>query len=256
MKTNCFIGFLKGKLSFLYVAVLLLFFTSGVATAQMMDDVGSSDMGGAEAPFRYGAVLGAGFNQFTQPGTLIGINVGAMGRYQVLDFMDLQAELIYTTQGGGRADYSRDVSDLGAEITAVSYFNRSVIFQNVELPVSARLTMNSYTASEIVPRLVAGGSIAYNVAAFEVHDKFYVLADGRPVAITNKQENVGNEYEDLQLSLHAGIAIDYKLPGGNLFTTEIRYRQGMVNVNAVTDIPDQRGVLFTNSLSFNFLFAF
>ncbi len=255
MKKNCFLGFLKGKLLPLHVVLLLFLLSSADIKAQILD-VESADVGGAEAQFRYGFTMGGTINQFTQPGTLIGFNGGVMGRYNVLDFIDVQAELLYTTQGGGRESYTRDVSDLGAEIMAVSYFNRSVIFQNVELPVSGRFTLNAVSAGEVVPHVIVGGSFAYNIAAFETHDKYYVMADGTPVAITNKNENVGNEYEDLMYSIHGGIAVDYKLTGGNVFTMEMRYRQGMNNVNSVRDIPDQRGVLYTNTLAFNFSFLF
>jgi hypothetical protein len=256
MKKNRFFGFLKRKLTPMYFALLLLLISVGPISAQMMEDAASSDVGGAEAAFRYGVLIGGTFNQFTQPGTMIGFNGGAMGRWNAVDFMDLQFELLYTMQGGGREPYTRDLTDLGGELTAVTYNNRSVIFQNLELPVSLRFTLNPIKAGEIVPRLFVGGSIAYNIAAFETHDKYYVLDDGTPVAITNKLENVGNEYEDLMYSIHGGIAMDFKLNGGYIFTTEFRYRQGMNNVNSITDIPQLRGVLFTNTIALNFIFTF
>lgn len=247
VKTNVFNS--KGICKGLRILLVYLLMVSNASLAYGQADTGGSGL-------KFGFKLGASLNQFSQPGTLIGFNGGFIGFLDITDFMDLGFEVLYTLQGGGRAPYTRDLTEIGGNVETVTYLNRMVKFQNLEIPLSLRFTLPALSSGDVVPRIVIGGGYAYNIAAFEVRDTYYEFTNNTAGMVTNDHENVGAEYEDHQFSIHGGFAIDFRLADGKWLNTEIRYRQGMNNVNSYQDDPQLRGILYTNTLSFNFGLTF
>ncbi|MCK4344299.1 MAG: outer membrane beta-barrel protein [Bacteroidales bacterium] len=229
---------------------ILLVYLLMVSNASLAYGQADADAGGFG--LKYGFKLGTSLNQFSQPGTLIGFNGGFVGFLDITDFMDFEFELLYTLQGGGRAQYRRDLTEIGGNVETVTYLNRMVIFQNLEIPLSLRFTLPALSSGDVIPRIVIGGDYAFNVAAFEVRDTYYEFTNSTSGMVTNDRENVGAEYEKHQVSIHGGFAIDFRLADGKWLNTEIRYRQGINNVNSNQDDPQLRGILYTNTLSFNF----
>ncbi len=219
--------------------------------------------GGSPGSILVGARAGANFNQFQQPGTAIAGNVGAFGRYGLTDFLEVQADLLYSVEGGGRRDYTPDIipSDVNpfngdGLLSSLDYINRSVYLQNVQLAISARLTLPELNSGAMVPRFIVGGSYSYNLAAFEQRDLFFHFNDGREVILSNRTENVGGDFFDHNLSAHGGFAMDYNLSNGNVFTMEFRYSHGFTNqieteVGQAVLIEDLR----TNTFSINFSYT-
>lgn len=159
---------------------------------------------------------------------MIGFTAGLVGSYEVADFFTVQAELLYKISGGGRADATRD---LAGEVLSVTYLNRSVAMQTIELPVMLYFTLAELNAGDIVPRLGVGASYGYCMAAFESHDKIYTLSDGTQTILGNRSENVTSDIESHQFAFKVGLAIDYKLESGKILGTEMRYSYGLNDVN-------------------------
>ena len=219
--------------------------------------------GGTPGAILVGARAGVNFNQFQQPGTAIAGHLGAFGRYGLTDFLEVQADLLYSVEGGGRRDYTPDIipSDVDrfngdGSLSSLDYINRSVYLQNVQLAVSARLTLPDLNSGAMVPRFIVGGSYSYNLAAFERRDLFFHFNDGREVILSNRTENVGGDFFNHNLSVHGGFAMDYSLENGNVFTMEFRYSHGLTNqveteVGQAVLIEDLR----TNTFSINFSYT-
>jgi len=239
------------KKNFKHLLVTCLILTSVTLLAQ---DEGVSTTGsGGGSSMAIGAKIGANFNQFSQPLTNIGGSVGGFVRYQILDFLEAQGELIYSQQGGGRMDYTRDFSFIDGPIRNVQYVNRSIMLHNIEVPISARLTMPEFNGGAIVPKLIVGGSYSYNMAAMEYNDKIFNFVDGTRGLVSNTTENVSLNYFPHNFSVHAGIALDFNLADAKVFTMEFKYRKGFSNLNQVmTTITELTDKLYSSAFSVNF----
>lgn len=212
-----------------------------------------------EAQIKVGATAGTNFNSFSQPGTTIGANVGGFGRYQILDFLEAQAEIKYSLTGGGRYDYTLDFSVPGSSpssdnlITSIDYRNRGVLLHAVEVPISARVSLPDLTEATIEPKLILGFSYAYIFGAFEQRDGMFHFNDGSEILLSNLEENIGANIKSSNLSFFLGFAIDYNLDNGNTFTTEFRYQRGINNLNDVGFVdPDVTDTMYSQTVSINF----
>lgn len=262
--------YMKNKLTFkatvtsAMLAFAVLFgFTESFAQDEINID-GSS--GGGD--LMIGAKVGVNFNQFSQPLTTIGGSAGGFVRYPVLDFLEVQGELIYSLQGGGRIEYSRDYnlssnsgsgssygSSYDGPIDYVQYVNRTVLLHVIEVPVSARLTLPEFNGGAIVPKLIVGGSYSYNFAAGEKNDKIFNFVNGTRGLVSDTYDNVGGNYFPHNYSFHAGFALDFNLADAKVFTMEFRYRQGLSNLNQVeTTITELTDRLYSSGFSINFAY--
>jgi hypothetical protein len=229
--------------------LLIVFLTNGQLFAQATGD-------SPEFPttISIGAKVGASFNQFTQPGTMIGFNGGAFAKYTVTNFLNARIEVLYSQQGGGRQNYFDQLIPLldPANVSSVTYVNPFVVFNNVEVPLIAEFGLPELSGGTIVPKFLVGGSYAFAVSAFEHHTKHYEFNDGSSVDFGYKKENVGSTYKQNQWSMMFGIGIDYNL-GKRVFSTDIRYRQGLTQLNDFKFTgPQAGGKLYSSSLTFNF----
>lgn len=205
-----------------------------------------------QGEIRAGAKLGANFNQFNQPGTSIGVMAGAFGNYEVLDYLKVQLEVLYMQQGGARINNTRDLGDIGGNISSISYYNRYVVFNNVEVPLLIKATLPDFKGEAVTPYLLLGGAYGFNAGAIEYHDRLYVFTNGDIVPISNLSENVGANYSQHQFGIIGGIGMDFNL-GEKTFTTEIRYRKGVNEISNIDySIIGQAEKIYTSSLSINF----
>ncbi len=213
----------------------------------------AQDDGATTNGFRAGLKVGANFNQFNQPGTTIGFNGGLFAAYSPIKVLELQLEVLYMQQGGAREAYFQDLTYLDGTVTGINYFNRYVTFHNVEVPVIVRATLPSLSGESITPRLLVGFAYGFAVGAMEYSDKHYYFAeDGLVVPVSNQRTNVGANYEQHQFGVIAGFAVDYSL-GGKIFTTEVRYRRGINELNLLNyAVLEHSGQLYSSSLSINF----
>jgi len=245
------------------LAVLLgigIAFGTSTANAQ---DASSGGFGLGELVI--GAKVGFNSNSFSQPGTTTGVSAGGFIRSQLLDFLEVQGEIIYSLQGGGRMDYIRDFSlnfgggsggsggSIDGPIDYIEHVNRSILLNVVEVPISVRLGIPEFNGGAIVPRLILGGSYSYNFAAIEISDKIINFVDGTRGLVSNTTENVSDNYFPHNFSAHAGIALDFNLAEAKVFTVEFRYRRGFQNLNQVeTNITELTDRLFSSGFSINF----
>lgn len=218
---------------------------------------------GVNAQIMIGAKVGANINQFNQPGSVFGFNGGAFGKYQVMDFLGVRAELLYNQQGGARQDYSQDYTQLGGNIDIVDYTNRFVNLHNLEIPVLVELSHPSFSDEAISPRLVLGVGYGFNMGAMETHEKTYHFNNGptQQIMISDERENVTDNYKQHMWGFIAGFAIDMKA-GEHTCTLEVRYRKALNQINnfrfgvpAQDGLPGtigQEGDLYPSTLSINF----
>jgi hypothetical protein len=225
------------------------------------------------AQFVVGAKLGANMNQFTQPGTTVGLNAGVYGAYTVVPALTIRFEPHYSQEGGARPNYSRDYSQISDNIASVHFVNPSVRFHNVQIPLFLELTLPEFSEETIKPKLMLGGSYGIMINATEVHTKRYEFIDDGgdtssppvddPVAIdvAYQKENVTDNYARNQWSVWAGIGLEFEA-GERSFSFDVRYRQGLNNLNLLRysspgnssgtlGVPGTGGELFSSSLSFN-----
>lgn len=210
------------------------------------------------AQIKVGATTGANFNSFGQPGVIIGGNVGAFGRYQVLDFLEAQAEIKYSLSGGGRHDMLRTFDfdqSQEAELNSIEYLNRAAYFHSLEIPLSARLGLPDLAESAISPKFIVGFSYAFIFNAVEQRDALYFFNNDTELLLSNVEENIGADINSSNFSYVIGFALDFTLDNGNVFTTEFRYQRGINNLNAVA-IADPRVTenLYSQTFSLNFAY--
>lgn len=215
------------------------------------------------AQIMVGARLGANINQFNQPGTIFGFNGGAFARYQVMDFVSARGELTYNQQGGARSGYTRDLinTGLGETFSSVTYTNRYVNLNNLEIAAIAEITHPDFIEETVMPKLLIGLAYGYLISANESAEKTYNYNTSNPSAtgltsftISDTHENVRSNYQHGQLGFIVGMAVDYKV-GERTFTTEVRYRKSINQlhaINNITQVPGEIGDLYTTTISLNF----
>lgn len=213
--------------------------------------------GAVHAQISVGALAGVNLNQFTMPGTTIGLNVGAYGAYQVTPFLTGRLEITYSQEGGGRQDYSIPLDDprlanIAGNLSQVNFINPYVYFHNLNVPLMFELTLPEFAEQTVKPKLLLGGSFAYMFSANELHTKQYIFSDNTFTNIPYLREDVSSNYVASQFSILAGLGVDFKTEKRN-FSFDIRYRQGMTQLNNVkASYSYIDGRLFSSTLSFNF----
>ncbi len=207
----------------------------------------------ANAQLSIGALTGVNLNQFTMPGSTLGINAGAFGSYKLTPFLSTRLELLYSQQGGGRQNYSLPLDEsFSGTVAQLNYINPYVYLHTVQVPVLVDLTLPEFEDAAVRPQLLLGGSYSYMFAADELHTAQYIFTDGTFANIPYLRENVGANYVASQLSLMAGMGMVFKSEKRS-FAFDIRYRQGITQLNNVRQtLSYQDGRLFSSTLSFNF----
>lgn len=224
----------------------------------------------AQIGIRVGAKAGVALNQFTQPGSTIGFSAGAYGSYQVLPFLNVKLEPSYAQFGGARQSYYVDYSAIDGSVSAIGFYNPSVIMHTVEMPVLAELTLPEFEDETIIPKLIVGGSYSLMFKATESSTMRYFFNDGTPsVDVGYRLRNASDDYARNQFSAIVGFGVLFKTDSRD-FQFDIRYRQGFTQVNRIK-YPDAiqtsssssssspglpangvGGNLYPSTLSFNF----
>jgi hypothetical protein len=214
-----------------------------------------------------GAKTGVNLNQFSQPGTTIGVNAGIYGTYRVNSFLSVKLEPQYSQEGGGRPDYGRIYTEISSNISNVYFLNPSVRFHNLQIPLFVELTLPELSDQTIVPVLMLGGSYGMVITAMEQHTKRYNFVEedySNPASmldVSYQHENVIDNYARNQWSLWFGMGLQFK-GGERTYSFDVRYRQGLNNLNNLRfaspgngsniGVPGTGGNLRSSSLSLNF----
>lgn len=218
-----------------------------------------------------GAKTGVNLNQFSQPGTTIGLNAGVFASYRLTPFLSVRFEPHYSQEGGGRPDYWRSYEEISNDIYGIAYINPSVRFHNLQLPLLLELSLPELNDQSVVPVLLIGGSYAMTMASFEQHTKRYHFTSENlnaqdyysPPAldIAYERENVADNYTRNQWSLWFGMGTQFKT-GERTFMFDVRYRHGLNSLNNLRfsspgngddiGVPGTGGKLYSSSLSLNF----
>lgn len=202
-----------------------------------------------------GVKIGPSLNQFAQPGTVIGMNIGMFGTYKVTKCFTARMELLFSTQGGGRRDYRRVDTDpndpYGGKAVNVTNINPQVIFNSIEIPVLGEFGLAESSRLMIQPKLLLGGSYSFAMSAIEHKTQRYNFYDGTFADLAYTRQNVTEYYKRSQLSVIVGAGINFNM-GSHVFNVDVRYRQGLTQLNQrLYDIPGMGGKLYSNSLIFN-----
>jgi hypothetical protein len=219
-----------------------------------------------------GAKTGVNFNQFQQPGTSMGVSLGAYTAYQLNAFVTVKLEPQYSLEGGGRPTYYRYYSQISDNIYSIGFLNPTVRFHNLQIPVFVEATLPELTDQTIVPFILVGGSYGIMMSATEVHTKRYDFIDNTSTSsssssssmasldVSYQKENVTDNYKRNQWSVWLGMGMKVKT-GDRTFGFDVRYRHGLNNLNLLrfaspgngTDgIPGTGGNLYSSTLSINF----
>jgi hypothetical protein len=212
-----------------------------------------------------GAKTGVNLNQFSQPGTTIGVNAGIYGTYRVNSFLSVRLEPQYSQEGGGRPDYYRDYSEISNDVYAIQFINPSVRFHNLQIPLFVELTLPELSDQTITPVLMLGASYAMTISAMEQHTKRYTFIEGnidssydtyQGLDVSYQRENVLDNYARNQWSVWFGMGLQFK-GGERTYSFDVRYRQGLNNLNNLrfvspAYVPGTGGNLLSSSLSLNF----
>jgi hypothetical protein len=221
----------------------------------------------ASAQIAVGAKAGVNLNQFSQPGTTVGVNAGIYGSYRINPFLRVKLEPQYSQEGGGRPDYTREYSQISDNISSIDFVNPSVRFHNVQIPLLFEFTLPELSDQTVVPVLMIGGSYAFALSTMEQHTKRYVFSensssyDSPRLDVSYQRENVIDNYSRNQWSLWFGMGMQFKT-GERTFQFDVRYRQGLNNLNQLRfaspgngvdiGVPGTGGNLRSTSVSLNF----
>jgi hypothetical protein len=237
----------------IYFKLLILTFlvVTGGAKAQDFDDAGS-DYG--QGSLRYGAKLGATFNQMNFSGMFIGFSGGGFISYGATEFMDIQGEVLYMQQGASRSDIIIFYNGVESVLESIRWFNRSIVIHTVQVPVMVAFKFPDANAGAVVPKLYLGGAYAYNFGAFETRDEDQIFLDGTRAIILGRTENVGSRYKEHTVDVLGGIGIDFQYANDKVFTFDVRYQFSVmdINNNNFELYPEGGGGLYKNTLSISF----
>jgi len=232
-----------------------------------------------------GAKAGLNMNQFSQPGTTVGVNAGVYASYRVTPAIVVKLEPHYSMEGGARPDYQKNYSDVSDNVYSVTYMNPYVMFHNVQVPLLVELSLPEFSEETIKPKLILGASYGIMVAATEIATKRFEFTDGNTgtsysppppdspdpldedeplplLDVAYQRESVTDNYARNQWSAWFGMGLDFEA-GDRSFSFDIRYRQGLNNINLLrfaapgnssgtVGTSGTGGELFSSTVSFNF----
>jgi hypothetical protein len=222
-----------------------------------------------------GAKTGVNLNQFRQPGTTMGVSLGAYAAYQLNAFVTAKLEPQYSLEGGAKNSYNKYFYEVSDNISSIGYLNPSARLHMLQIPLLIEVTLPELTDQTIVPFLLMGGSYGLCISAMELHTKRYNFVDdfdgleppasysfGDPsLDVGYQKEDVTDNYSRNQWSLWLGMGMKVKT-GDRTFGFDVRYRHGLNNLNNLRfaspgngydiGVPGTGGNLFSSSLSMNF----
>lgn len=191
----------------------------------------------------YGPIASLTISKFTndQPhtGANIGFAAGGFARYQVLDFLYAELDIMYMQQGGTRLTVE-DMSIYNNGI-ARKTMTSQVALHYLEIPALARFDAAEFLgwSPSIKPFAIAGPALGVKLGAWDRRDITYELtrtvSNGIygevPVTVTTvDQENVSKEYETINFGVYVGGGGEIDLNGRTLML-DLRYRFGITPVN-------------------------
>lgn len=219
------------------------------------------------AQIETGAKTGISFNQFSQPGTIIGTSLGIYGSYRINPFLSVKLEPQYSQEGGARPGYTRYYYEISNDIHSVDFINPSVRFHNLQIPVLVQATLPDLADESIAPVIIAGVSYAMTISAKEQHTKRYNFSGeydpfgaSPSLDVAYQRENVTDNYARNQWSAWFGMGLQFKT-GERTCILDVRYRQGLNNLNLLRfaspgsedfPVPGTGGKLRSTSVSINF----
>jgi hypothetical protein len=218
-----------------------------------------------------GTKIGIALNQFSQPGTTIGVNSGVYASYRLTSFAVVTIEPHYAQEGGGRPSYFRQYGDVSANVSSIEFLNPSVCFHNIQIPVLFFLSLPEFEEASFKPVAIVGASYGFTLSAVEQHTKRYTFNSvddpsqptivDKPLDISYQKENVTDNYARNQWSLWIGFGAQFK-KGDRVFGFDLRFRKGLTQLNHLRfaspvdengrGVPGTGGKLFSNSVTASF----
>ncbi len=240
--------------------LLMILCCLGLLTFQVIPVDAQSNQQDVTIPERSTALIHWGFkagttlSQFNQSGLTIGFDGGVVLKSDISRIFGIQAEFLYIMEGSSRGDYTLSVSNIGGNVAYQTFTNRAVSLQCASLPILGIIHLGSVEGN-IRPKVMIGASYSYCFAAFERFDEHLVFTDGTEAVAGNQVENVLSDYRNNQIDGIGGFGIDYDLTDGHIFGFEVRYHQGLNDINLFKS-PRIGGAIFKNTICINFSYLF
>lgn len=193
-------------------------------------DLRSQDDTGGSGSFHYGVRAGLvssgfyqqDFSRITHTGDISGFTLGGFASYDILDFLDVSAELLYLQQGGSRMAMINSLVD-DSPVTTTAFTR----LHNLEFNVLARLSLPGF-ADPLRPYFLLGPGLGYNITAVQQQDITYEY--GGFSYTGSGSEQVRSDFRSLQYGLYLGLGSMFPA-GSNMLSVDIRYRYGLNPIN-------------------------
>jgi hypothetical protein len=209
----------------------------------------------AQGKFRFGVKTGFNMNTLVSPYDTFNLRAGFLAgvfvQYNVTDYLEVGFEPAFALSGANRIDpLSIHFTDevLLNDVYGVPFKRHNLKFSTIELPV---LVTYSLKLGSIGINFDAGPSFNYILGATEYSLKENVTA--YPIELAGNPEiatDVLERFAPYDLQLIFGIGAEF-LVGGNNLSIDIRYHNGMMDVNNVESKP----YLLTRGFSLNLCFG-
>lgn len=224
----------------LLLSILSVSFISLVSNAQDAPPAEGGGGSGFMSKVGYGAKLGIGSSNFSKEqfrvGGKFGLQVGGFANYKVIDMLTVQLEVLYMQQGG--KEYSTMV---GSPITGTQYiasqtYISRITLHNLEIPLLAKVTPPGIgSIFGIKWHALVGPSLGINMGATLRTTNEVVYTSGRTGVYKYSEPLSPNDYETIQWGAYVGAGIETELKSF-LLTIDVRYRQGLNDINYNYDI--------------------
>ena len=154
-----------------------------------------------------------------------GFGVGGYVLYSLSGNLSIQSELLYFQQGGTLLAINFN-DPLKNEITT-----SRITLHNIEIPVLFQMNFPQLVGS-FQPKVMLGGAVAYNIAAWESFDKTIIYPVNNAITVYGT-ENVSADYTPFQFGAYVGIGVT-----SGALSVDLRYRHGINPVNATYSLDN------------------
>jgi hypothetical protein len=195
----------------------------------------------AHAQIQIGPKAGVNLNHtalFKRSTYALAFNAGGFARYDLTDFLNVQAEVVY--------------SQLGTGYTSGYYYYRpsiyrddvDVTFHTVAIPVFITVTLPSLAEASVTPRLLAGAEYAYAIKITESYRNIYSYRNDQ-VKSSRTSTDVTDNYDSHNIGLVLGAGASMELFGKKTFI-DLRYRTALAKQNTPLDTKERFKTLSLN----------
>lgn len=216
--------------------ICVLIFAQNDLKAQSDSDSESQFLALRVGP-KVGGVLSHFDGSGTEKGSVWGYNVGGFASIDLFSgFLSVQGEVLYSSQGGYRNDYTDN---------QVNYTNRKIVINSIEVPVVGKL------------RLLSLGNTSFKFLGGVSYSFISYIEESGQSGDLSYSGAVTSYYNLNQVNLKTGIEGEFELIG-KTFLADISYTHGLSNINkyssltgTASEFPSATGDVYLRYFSLN-----